>query len=595
MGQAEYNHGGDLVAGVLRNAGVSTIFTLCGGHISPILAGCKHQGIEVVDARHEASAVFAADAMARMTGIPGVAAVTAGPGVTNAITALKNAQMAQSPLILLGGASATVLRGRGSLQDIDQLSIVRSCVKWAVSVDKVHDIESVMDQALSVAKSGVPGPVFVELPIDLLYPEKFVREWYGLKGGDQGKGITKKAIGWYLNRHLTHLFESAGDGLKRQVEQTRQYFFQASREQWQQEIAKPLLSMAVKQFNRARKPVMVVGSQAVCEPAQVPVLVHALNKLGVPVYLSGMARGVLGEEHPLQMRHQRKMALKDADLVILAGVPCDFRLDYGSHISRKAALISVNRHAGDLLRNRIPTVPVHGDPAGFLNALALCPKSTSPDSGWLASLRERDTARNQEILEQSQRAAAEGGVNPLALFLALDELLPANSVLVADGGDFVATAAYTLRPKRQLSWLDPGVYGTLGVGGGFALGARYSRPDAEVWVIWGDGSSAYSLSEIDTFVRHGKGMVALIGNDAKWNQIARDQVELLGDDVGVMLRQSDYHKVAQGYGGEGLLLAKQEDIVPVLEKAQRLARKGKAVVVNVLLAASDFRKGSISV
>ncbi len=590
-------HGGDRVAEVFSKAGVRAVFTLCGGHISPILAGCKARGIAVVDARHEASAVFAADAMARLTGIPGVAAVTAGPGVTNAITALKNAQLAQSPLILLGGASATVLRGRGSLQDIDQLAIVQSCVKWAVSVSAVKDIEPVLTQALSVAKSGVPGPVFIELPIDLLYPEATVRQWYGIKGEDQAKGLAKKAIGWYLNRHLNQLFETAAgiDSLRQRAGQAGQHWLQSGRERWQQEIARPLMALALKALQKASRPVMVVGSQALCEPDQVPALVAAIERLGVPVYLSGMARGLLGADHRLQLRHNRKRALKEADLVVLAGVPCDFRLDYGGHLNSKATLIAVNRHAGDLLRNRLPSVPVHGDPAGFLVRLAAADSLPAPDADWLARLQARDEERNQEIATQANTGHETAGVNPLALFLALDQILTDDCLLIADGGDFVATAAYTLRPRSPLSWLDPGVYGTLGVGGGFALGASFSRPQAEIWLIWGDGSSAYSLAEIDTFVRHGRGMVALIGNDAKWNQIARDQVDLLGDDVGVLLRQSDYHKVAQGYGGEGLLLARAEDIVPVLTEAQRLARAGKAVVVNVLLAPSEFRKGSISV
>lgn len=170
------DHGGLLIADVLRREGVRAIFTLCGGHISPILVGAKQRGIRVVDVRDEKNAVFAADATARLTGVPGVAAVTAGPGLTNSLTAVKNAELAHSPVVLLGGAAATMLKGRGSLQDIDQLSVIGPHVKWAASVRYAKDLAPVVARAFEVAQAGVPGPTYVECPIDLLYPDKIVRQ-----------------------------------------------------------------------------------------------------------------------------------------------------------------------------------------------------------------------------------------------------------------------------------------------------------------------------------------------------------------------------------------------------------------------------------
>jgi acetolactate synthase-1/2/3 large subunit len=207
-------------------------------------------------------------------------------------------------------------------------------------------------------------------------------------------------------------------------------------------------------------------------------------------------------------------------------------------------------------------------------------------------LRRRDDERNREIAEQAR--AAGDGVNPLALFRILDGALPEDSVIVADGGDFVATAAYTLRPRRPLSWLDPGVFGTLGVGGGFALGARLVRPQAELFVLYGDGSLGYSLIELDTFARHGLGVVAIVGNDASWAQIAREQVEVLKDDVGTALLPTDYHRAAEGLGAVGFLLERIEDAAAVLDSARAEARRGRPVLINVKLAKSEFRKGSIS-
>ena len=211
-------NGGQIIAQVLQNHGVQYLFTLCGGHIAPIYVEAENQGIQVIDVRDEASAVFAADAIARLTGIPGVAAVTAGPGVTNTITALKNAQMAQSPLLLLGGATATLLRNRGALQDIDQMALVKPHVKWATIVKRRREIVPALNQAMRIARSGVPGPVFVELPVDLLYNEETVREWYGKKSNGGGS-LLEKAVQWYINRHVNGLFSGMSNYVVPGVEQ----------------------------------------------------------------------------------------------------------------------------------------------------------------------------------------------------------------------------------------------------------------------------------------------------------------------------------------------------------------------------------------
>jgi acetolactate synthase-1/2/3 large subunit len=331
--------------------------------------------------------------------------------------------------------------------------------------------------------------------------------------------------------------------------------------------------------------------------AEVPALARAVEALGAPVYLAGAARGLLGAGHALQLRHKRREALREADLVLLAGIPADFRLDYGRHINRKAELIAVNRDEAALRQNRKAEVAVHGDPALLLRGLAerLATGPGQPGGrwkDWLESLRTRDLEREREIAQQAEPGAEL--VNPLLLCREIDRLLTADSVVVADGGDFVATAAYTVSPRAPLSWLDPGVFGTLGVGGGFALGARLCRPQADVWILYGDGSAAYSLAEFDTYARHGIPVVAVVGNDAAWMQIAREQVEILKDDVGVVLARTDYHKVAEGYGGRGLVLTRNEDIRPVLEEALAIARGGAPVLVNAHLARTEFRKGSIS-
>ena len=576
-------HGGDLIARVLERQGVRFLFTLCGGHISPILSGARARGLRVVDVRHEVTAVFAADAVARLTGVPGVAAVTAGPGVTNTLTALKNAQMAQSPLVLLGGATATMLKGRGALQDIDQMAAVRPHVKWARAARRVAELVPLLEEAFTAAREGVPGPAFLECPVDLLYDEEVVREWYGAKGGGGGQGLADRALQWYLARHVKKLF---GGTL---------------REPGEAAVPAPPLpaagdvEAAADLLKSARRPVLVIGSQALLDAPQAPVLAEAVARLGIPTYLSGMARGLLGAAHPLQLRHRRKEALREADLVLLAGVPCDFRLDYGRHVARGAALVTVNRERSELRRNRRPRLSSAAAPDLFLAWLAR--EQAQPHPGawadWLLTLRARDDEREAGIAVQAA-APGQDGHNPLAVCRAIEAALPDDSLIVADGGDFVSTASYVLRPRAPLCWLDPGAFGTLGVGAGFALGARLARPSAEVWLLYGDGSCGYSLAEADTFARHGLPVVAVIGNDAGWTQIAREQVEVLKDDVGTVLARSDYHRAAEGLGAAGLLLGPGDDPRVVLARAQELARAGRPVYVNVHLGRTDFRKGSIS-
>jgi acetolactate synthase-like protein len=576
-------NGGERMADVLVRRGVRFVFTLCGGHISPILVGAKARGLRVVDTRHEATAVFAADAVARLTGVPGFAAVTAGPGVTNTITALKNAQMAQSPLVLVGGATATLLRGRGALQDIDQMALVRPHVKKATRVVRLAELAPALDEAFRTAVAGVPGPVFVEAPVDLLYPEALVREWYGAKTGSRSTSLGARAEGWYVGRHLEKLFHDAGRGPKDEAE-------------WPAvpEPDEARVRRAARLVAEAERPVLLVGSQALLDAPRAPELAAAVRALGAPVYLSGMARGLLGRDEPLQLRHRRKEALREADLVILAGLPADFRLDYGRHIGRRARLVSANRSRAEIAKNRRPDLAVAGAPDRFLIGLARVAGPARASWGsWLESLRGRDALRDREIATQAA-AEAPGGLNPLALCLAIDGALADASVVVADGGDFVSTASYVLRPRGPLSWLDPGPFGTLGVGAGFALGAKLVRPDADVWILYGDGSLGYSLAEADTFVRHRLGVVAVVGNDAGWTQIAREQVEVLHDDVGTVLASTDYERAAEGLGARGLALGRGDDAAAALSQACRLARDGRPVYVNARIGRTEFRKGSIS-
>ncbi len=577
-------HGGDRVAQVLQAHGVRCIFTLCGGHISPILSAAKARGIRIVDVRDEATAVFAADATARLSGQPGIAAVTAGPGITNTITALKNAQLAQSPVILIGGAAPTALQGRGALQDIDQRPLVEPHVKLFRKIRRVRDLGPAVDEAFAVACAGVPGPVFIECPVDLLYDEASIRQWYADAAG-KGRSVADRLLRFYLNRHVAKMFAAGREDAApppRPVAPPR--------------ASGASLRAASHALARAERPLLVIGSQAMVLAEQAPQLAAAVEKLGIPVYLSGMARGLLGRDHPLQMRHQRRQALREADCVLLAGVPCDFRLDYGKHVRRSATLVAANRSAREARLNRKPDIAAIGDAGLFLQSLAQArPAGKAEESrwtDWLAQLRVRDAERELEI---DQQALATGTfVNPIALFRALEQAAGDNALLVADGGDFVATASYVLHPRAPLTWLDPGAFGTLGVGAGFALGAALARPDSEVWIVFGDGACGYGLVEFDSFVRHGIPVIAIVGNDASWTQIAREQVKMLHDDVATVLARTNYHEVAAGFGAEGIVVQTMAEVPAALARARALARSGKPVLINVWLDKTEFREGSLS-
>jgi len=574
-------NGGTQIAEILRARGVDHLFTLCGGHISPILVAAKRAGIRVIDVRHEASAVFAADAYARLTGVPGVAAVTAGPGLTNTLTAVKNAQLAQSPIVILGGATATALKNRGALQDIDQRALMEPHVKQLHTVTRVRDLAPSVAEALSAAQSGVPGPVFVECPVDLLYDRDVVAQWYGAASG--GTSLNDRLLGFYLSRKVQRLFSGVSETLPEIV------------------VPEPpapderRVETVIAKLRQAARPVIVCGSQAVSESASAGIVAQALESIGAPVYLSGMARGLLGPSHRLHMRHKRREAIKNADLVVLAGVPCDFRLDYGRQVRRAATLVSANRSSHDLRLNRRPTIGVLADPGLFLQAVAggLGDAASTTWGPWADQLRERDLERESEITASAGTTGE--GVNPLALLRTIDAALPEHSVLVADGGDFVGTASYIVRPRGPLRWLDPGAFGTLGVGGGFALGAAAARENAEIWILYGDGSVGYSIAEFDTYVRHGIPVIAVVGNDACWAQIAREQVKLLGDDTGVRLARTDYHRVAEGFGAAGLVIRHDAEAADVIAEARRLHAEGRPVLINAHLAGTDFREGSISI
>ena len=582
-------NGGDLVAKVLQAHGVKFIFTLCGGHISPILIGCEKLKMRIIDVRHEVTTVFAADAVARLSGVVGVAIVTAGPGVTNTVTAMKNAQMAESPVLLIGGAAASLLKGRGALQDIDQLALFKPLCKFCATVKYVRDIVPTLRKAIAIAQSGTPGPVFVEFPIDTLYS-------YDIVCKEIAKPTAVKSIGqrihqFYINNYINQLF---ADGfIPRRVDPLPV------------DIPSPSVSQVVsvvRLLKKSKCPLFLIGSQALLPPTPADDLRSSLEALGIPCFLSGMSRGLLGKNNPIHIRQRRRDALKEADLTLLVGTVCDFRLNYGRHLNSRSKIVAINRDKMQLTKNSgalwKPTLSFQVDAASFVVALqkTISEMNYHCDPEWIKKLKDRDLEKETKNKEMAQQETDQH-LNPLKVLYQTEECLDDNTIIVADGGDFVGSAAYIVQPRKPLSWLDPGAFGTLGVGGGFALGAKLCRPEADVWVIYGDGALGFSVAEFDTFTRHNIPVIALVGNDACWTQIAREQVPLLKSNVACMLAYLNYHTVAEGFGGKGILLDRSSDdkVKEQLEEAKLMSRKGTSVLINVLIGTTDFRKGSISV
>uniref|UniRef100_A0A8C9YXA0 2-hydroxyacyl-CoA lyase 2 n=1 Tax=Sander lucioperca TaxID=283035 RepID=A0A8C9YXA0_SANLU len=524
---------------------------------------------------------------ARLKCTVGIAAVTAGPGLTNTVTAVKNAQMAESPLLLMGGAAGTLLQGRGALQDIDQMSLFKPLCKFCASIRTIREIVPTVRKALAIAQSGTPGPVFIEFPIDTLYPYHLVSKEFGVK--NPPKGLMGKIVSWYLNNHLMNLFAGAWE--TRDMSPLPVDIPQATDDQVQK---------CIELVSRAKKPVILLGSQATLPPTPADDIRNALEDLGIPCFLGGMSRGMLGKDSPIHIRQNRRDALKEADVVLLAGTVCDFRLSYGRVLNRRSKIIAVNRDKSQLMKNSDmfwkPTIAIQGDAGSFLVRLSNGLKGHRCPEEWPQSLKAGDMTK-----ENANRAKAdektERHLNPLKVLHCVDELMAEDSIIVADGGDFVGSAAYIMRPRGPMRWLDPGAFGTLGVGGGFALGAKLCRPESEVWIVYGDGSLGYSVAEFDTFTRHKTPVIAVVGNDACWSQISREQVPILGSNVACGLAFTDYHIVTDGYGGKGYLVGREDEdrLSDIISQAQRETQEGKATLLNVLIGKTNFREGSISV
>lgn len=527
---AERVQGGRLAARAIAAQGVDVVFTLSGGHVMPVYEGCRHEGVRVVDVRHEQSAAHAAEAWGRVRRACGVALVTAGPGVTGTITGVAACYVAQTPLVVLGGARPIAQAEWGALQELDQLALLKPITKWAAVCTDTARIPEYVAIAFRQALALPRGPVYLELPADVLFGEA------SSVPSTEGR-VAPRAFG--DPRELTK---------------------------------------AADLLNRAERPAVVAGSGIWWDGAARQLAAFAENGR-LPVFLNGSGRGSLPPEHQLFFQHARSAALDEADVVLVVGAPLDFRLRYGRFGSGK--LVHVHGDPSELGRNRLPDAAVVGDCAAVLGILADGVKAP-PDGreGWLERLRAAEAD-----WWDSHRAQIESESSPIhhyRLARELDRVLDPGTVVIGDGGDVVAAVSRVLRVHRPGHWLDPGPFGCLGVGPGYAIGVGAAGFGSGIVCVLGDGAFGLNGLDFDTLVRFDIPAVLVVGNDAAWGEVRVPQVGIYGEEgeLATTLASSRYDRLCEVFGGHGEHVENPADLAPALERA---LAAGVPAIVDVAL------------
>ncbi|MGH2864048.1 MAG: acetolactate synthase, partial [Solirubrobacteraceae bacterium] len=529
-------HGGRLVARRLKAHGVSKLFTLSGGHLFSIYDGCREEGIEIVDMRHESTAAFAAEGWAKVKREPGVCALTAGPGVTNGISAMASAQANHSPMVVLGGRAPAMRWGQGSLQEIDHVPFVRPLTKLAATPGSTEEIQPLVDDAFAAASSPHGGSAFVDFPMDYVFmeaPEQQAEEVPPAAAAANGRG-------------------TSSDGLER----------------------------AVALLEGAERPVIMAGTDLYWARAE-QALLELAETLRIPVFLNGLARGCVAADHELFFSRTRSQALKQADVALVVGVPMDFRLGFGGAFGEDTEIVVIDAIEPERSHPRAPSAECYGSIAQTLSDLrsgAGAGGRVPAIESWISQLRVTEMERRD-----AERAELEDGrspLHPMRLYAELGAALDRNAIVIGDGGDFVSYAGRVVDSYEPGCWLDPGPFGCLGSGPGYALAAKLAHPERQVVLLIGDGAFGFSGMEFDTLARHGVNVVAVMGNNGIWALEKHPMEFLYGYSVAADLRpDTRYDQVVEALGGHGELVARPEDVRPALDRA---FSAGVPALVNVL-------------
>ena len=522
------DHGGKLVAKTLKSRGVDHLFTLSGGHLFSIYDGCKDEGLDLVDVRHEQTAAFAAEGIAKATRRVGVAALTAGPGVTNGMSAIAGAQSNNSPICVLGGRAPEMRWGSGSLQEIDHLPFVSPLVKSAETVKDPAQIAPVTAAALDRAAAAPSGPTFVDYPLDVVFTE--------------------------AELELPAVPQAGEAQAAERVEE-----------------AAALLA-------GAERPAIMAGTGLYWGRGEEELRALA-EKIGIPVFLNGLGRGCLPADHDLAFSRARSTALQGADVALVVGVPMDFRLGFGGSFGEETKIIRLDVAPNALTRNRLPDVDLVGDVRATLAALRETAGVGEPRTRpWLEQLRNVETEKR--AAEQAELDDERSPLHPVRVYRELNEVLDRDAIVIGDGGDFVSYAGRYIETYAPGCWMDPGPFGCLGAGPGQAIGAKVAYPDRQVCLLLGDGAFGFAGMEFDTMARHGLGVVGVMGNNGIWGLEHHPMEFLYGYSVAAKLQpETRYDELVETLGCDGILVREPGELKPALERA---FASGRPTLVNVL-------------
>ena len=548
--------GGHLVAKALKQEGVDTIFTLCGGHIIDIYDGCLDEGIRIIDVRHEQTAAHAADGYARQTGRLGCVVTTAGPGCTNAATGVATAFRSESPILHIGGQSSLTQHKMGSLQDLPHVDMMTPITKFASGVFSTERVADMITMAARECFSGAYGPSYLEIPRDILDAEVPVEKAVVPQPGSYRASV-----------------KSIGDPA---------------------DIEK-LAELLVK----AERPAVLLGQQ-VWSSGGHEEAIEFVRTLDIPAYMNGASRGLLPQSDPHHFDRTRSDAFKNADVILIVGTPFDFRMGYGKRISREATLVQIDQSYATVGKNRDISLGLAGDPGAILAAVTQA-ASGRIDKGarqqrqkWMAELREIEAAKLEKLMPMF--TTDQSPIHPYRLAYEINEFLGEDTIYIGDGGDIVTISAQAVRPRNPGQWMDPGALGSLGVGTGFSMAAKLAHPNKEVVCLYGDGAFGMTAFDMETAQRFGAPYLAVIGNNSAMNQIRYGQLAKYGEergDIGNKLGDVPFSKFGEMIGGYGEEVTEASQIQPALQRAREaIAKTGRCAVVNVWVDPDEYAPGT---
>ncbi len=547
--------GGHLVAKALKNEGVDTIFTLCGGHIIDIYDGCLDEGIRIIDVRHEQTAAHAADGYARQTGRLGCVVTTAGPGCTNAMTGVATAFRSESPVLHIGGQSSLSQHKMGSLQDLPHVDMMQPITRFSSGVYSTERVADMVSMAARECFAGAYGPAYLEIPRDVLDREVPVDSAVIPQAGCYRASV-----------------KSIGDP----------------------ESIEKLADILVK----STRPAVLFGQQVWASRGhkEATSFVRALD---IPAYMNGASRGMLAVDDPHHFDRTRSDAFKDADVILIVGTPFDFRMGYGKRISNRATLVQIDQSYATVGKNRDISLGLAGDPGAILAAVeaaasAMGSGARAERQNWMKQLREIEATRLDKLMPMF--TTDQNPIHPYRLAYELNQFLQDDSIYIGDGGDIVTISAQAVRPRQPGQWMDPGALGSLGVGTGFAMAAKLANPAKEVICLYGDGSFGMTAFDMETAQRFGAPFLAVVGNNSCMNQIRYGQIAKYGTErgnVGNKLGDIPFSRFGEMIGGYGEEVYAAKEIQPALQRAREaIAKTGKCAVVNVWVDPDEYAPGT---